>query len=163
ANTALTSSPWTNQISETQVASSTWTEQLAGQPDQQALAPWLDQMIAPPIQETKPTQTEQATQPASPAWLEQMAPPTTQETSSTWMEQADEQPVPQISPDWMGQMSGPLPTTDEPTLMTLENLEHQLHAEGFIDLEPGSLSTIAQSPQEPTLSSALAQFGNLTV
>jgi tetratricopeptide (TPR) repeat protein len=166
ANTALaqqTSSPWTNQISEPQVASPTWKGQLAGQPDQQALPPWLDQMVAPSIQETKPTWTEQSTQPASPTWLEQMTPPTTQKTSSTWVEQVDEQPVPQISPDWMGQMGGPPPITDEPTLMTLENLEHQLHAEGFIELEPGSLSTIAQSPQEPTLSSALAQLGNLTV
>ncbi len=166
ANTTLAqqaSSPWTNQISEPQAASPIWTEQLAGQPGQQALPPWLDQMAASSVQETNPTWTEQAqsTQPASPRWLEQMTAPPTQETSSTWMEQVDEQPAQPTSPDWMGQMVRPLPATDERMLMTLENLEHQLHAEGFIELEPGSLSTIAQSAQEPTLSSALAQLGNL--
>jgi len=130
------SSPWSNQLyeSHTQSASPSWMEQLAGQSGQQALPPWLDQMVESPAQET----------------------------SSTWMEQqVDEQPAQQTSPDWMGQVVGPLPTADESTLVTLENLEHQLHAEGFVELEPGSLSTIAQSGQEPTLSSALAQLGNL--
>lgn len=168
ANTTLIQqepSPWTNQIPEPQAASPIWTGQLPGQPGQQALPPWLDQMVASSVQETNPTWTEQAqsTQPASPGWLEQMTAPPTQETSSTWMEQVYEQPVQQTAPDWMEQMDGPFPATDERTLMTLQNLEHQLHAEGFIELEPGALSTIAHGAQEPTLSSALAQLGNLAV
>jgi tetratricopeptide (TPR) repeat protein len=71
-------------------------------------------------------------------------------------------------------------------LKTLEDLDHGLRSQGFIPLEPNSLSTLAQSQEanrslptakptqqevvqeqkeereEPTLSSALAQLGNLT-
>jgi tetratricopeptide (TPR) repeat protein len=43
-------------------------------------------------------------------------------------------------------------------LTTLEELENDLRAQGFTPLEPGTLSALAK---EPTLSSALAQFGNL--
>jgi hypothetical protein len=55
----------------------------------------------------------------------------------------------------------PSPESELQMVTTLENLEQSLHAQGFVELEPGSLSTIAHSNQEPTLSSALAQLGNL--
>ncbi len=48
--------------------------------------------------------------------------------------------------------------TEQNLLTTLEDLEHDLRSQGFVPLEPGALSTLAQ---EPTLSSALAQLGNL--
>jgi hypothetical protein len=159
------SSPESTQISEPRPASPIWMEQLAGQPGQQALPPWLEQMVASPVQETNPAWMEQAgNQPAQPTpsrRLEQKTTPPILETSSTWVEQVDEQPTQQTSPDWMEQTVRPFPSADERTLMTLENLEHQLHAEGFVELAPGSLSTIAQNVQEPTLSSALAQLGDL--
>lgn len=57
-----------------------------------------------------------------------------------------------------------LPTNEHQLVTSLESLEYDLHAQGFVPLEPGSLSTIAQEHQEqiPTLSSALAQLGELT-
>ena len=61
--------------------------------------------------------------------------------------------------DW----AAPVPPENEQKLVTsLEDLEYNLHAQGFVPLEPGSLSTIAQEQreQEPTLSSALAQLSN---
>jgi tetratricopeptide (TPR) repeat protein len=49
-------------------------------------------------------------------------------------------------------------------LITMENLERDLHRQGFIPLEPGMLSAIAPEPEqeEPSLSSALAQLANFT-
>jgi tetratricopeptide (TPR) repeat protein len=56
------------------------------------------------------------------------------------------------------------PANEQQLVTSLENLEYDLHSQGFVPLEPGSLSTIAQEYQEqvPTLSSALAQLGDLT-
>jgi len=59
---------------------------------------------------------------------------------------------------WSDQVDQLLPENEQHTLNALENLESELHAQGFTPLEPGTLSTIAQ---ESTLSSALAQLGNL--
>jgi len=52
--------------------------------------------------------------------------------------------------------------SEETVVNTLEDLEHSLLSQGFVPLEPNSLSAIAQS-QEPssTSSSALEQLGNL--
>lgn len=53
---------------------------------------------------------------------------------------------------------------EEQSMVTLENLEHDLRSQGFVPLEPGMLSTIAQEPekQEPSVSSALAQLANFS-
>jgi len=91
--------------------------------------------------------------------------------------------------EWSKQLAPEQPEQTEQTLVnTLENLEHSLRSQGFVPLEPKSLSTIAQSQeqmsdvnepsyqpqaeiyreelyQQPydnsTLTSALAQLGNL--
>lgn len=49
------------------------------------------------------------------------------------------------------------------SMLTLENLEHDLRSQGFVQLEPGMLSSIAQEPseEERTLSSALAELASL--
>ncbi len=49
-------------------------------------------------------------------------------------------------------------------MLTLENLEHDLLSQGFVPLEPGMLSAIAQEPDQeaPSLSSALAQLANFS-
>jgi tetratricopeptide (TPR) repeat protein len=63
----------------------------------------------------------------------------------------------------------PPPEVEQSFLKTLEDLEHSLKLQGFVALEPNSLSAVAQEvaaqdkeeeQEEPTLSSALAQLGN---
>ncbi len=51
-----------------------------------------------------------------------------------------------------------LSEADEQRLATLEHLESDLRSQGFVPLQPGTLSTIAQ---QPTLSSAFAELSNL--
>jgi tetratricopeptide (TPR) repeat protein len=96
-------------------------------------------------------------QQALPAWLDQLAAPAAQETHSTWREQPVEQPGEQTSPAWLEQ---PLPMVEQRAITMLEDIQQNLHAQGFVELEPGALSAIAHGTQEPTLSSALAQLGN---
>ena len=147
---------WNNQAGELPVRemSPSWTEQVAEQPVQQATPSWLEQLAAPLAQETVSPWAEQVTAPsdqqALPAWPDQLAAPSDQQAHSTWMEQAVEQPGEQ-----------PLPLVEQRAITTLEDIRQSLHAQGFVELEPGSLSAIAHSAQEPTLSSALAQLGDL--
>ena len=60
---------------------------------------------------------------------------------------------------WVDQIDQTLSETDEKQLATLEHLENDLHYQGFVPLQPGTLSTLAQ---EPSLSSALAQLANFS-
>ncbi len=59
--------------------------------------------------------------------------------------------------NWIEQATQKLAHPEQNLITTLEELENDLHSQGFTPLEPGALSTLAK---EPTLSSALAQFGN---
>ena len=59
--------------------------------------------------------------------------------------------------NWIEQAAQKLAHPEQNLITTLEELENDLHSQGFTPLEPGTLSTLAK---EPTLSSALAQFGN---
>ena len=59
--------------------------------------------------------------------------------------------------NWFEQATQKLTHPEQNLLTTLEELENDLRSQGFTPLEPGALSTLAK---EPTLSSALAQFGN---
>ncbi len=147
---------WSNQAGESPVRemSPAWTEQVAERPIRQATPSWLDQLAAPLAREAVSPWTEQvAEQPGQqslPAWLDQLAAPPDQQAHSTWMEQAVEQPIEQS-----------LPLVEQRAITMLEDIQQNLHAQGFIELEPGALSAIAHGAQEPTLSSALAQLGNL--
>jgi len=60
---------------------------------------------------------------------------------------------------WADQVDQVLSEADEEQVATLEHLEIDLRSQGFVPLQPGTLSTIAQ---EPSLSSAFAQLGNFT-
>ncbi len=84
-----------------------------------------------------------------------------QASSPGRLDQPAERPAQQISATSKGQEATSKPESDLQMMATLENLEQSLHAQGFVELAPGSLSSIAQSNQEPTLSSALAQLGSL--
>ncbi len=140
---------WMEQAAP-QVPSPAWSDQIAEPSAEQTPPTWMDQMAAPFAQQVP-----------SPAWPDQLAKPSAEQTSPTWMNQADEPPTEESSPVWMGRMTRPFPEPTQPMFTTLENLEQSLHTQGFVELAPGSLSTIAQSTHEPTLSSALAQLGNV--
>ena len=58
---------------------------------------------------------------------------------------------------WLDQAAQKLGQTEQNVLTTLEELENDLRTQGFMQLEPGSFSTLAH---EQALSSALAQLGN---
>src|SRR5260370_36915989 len=66
------------------------------------------------------------------------------------MEQAVEQSIEQS-----------LPLVEQRAITMLADIQQNLHAQGFVELEPGFLSAIAHGAKEPTLSSALAQVGSL--
>jgi tetratricopeptide (TPR) repeat protein len=60
---------------------------------------------------------------------------------------------------WSVQLDQTLSEAEKEQMATLEYLENDLRSQGFVPLQPGSLSTLAE---EPSLSSALAELGNLT-
>ncbi len=135
-----------------------------------------------------------AGQASEPAWMAQLsrsdwkAP----EPVSTWTQKEAELawtlPKPQsdqtdreIEPAWAAPEPEPMKDDEQSVLTTLEDLEQELYSQGFVPLEPNSLSAIAQSQrapssievtpepfreqersQEPTLSSALAELGSFT-
>jgi tetratricopeptide (TPR) repeat protein len=152
--------------------------------DRPTLEPALNTQASPEL-ETEPAR-EQKEEPAFffasddkeedmgwPEWLKSlgaatMEPEPQQEVAEAFT--AVPEPLSQIpSTPWLDalnqEFSGAqaLPTNEQQLVTSLEDLEHDLHSQGFIPLEPGSLATIAQEQQEqvPTLSSALAQFGDL--
>jgi len=143
-----------------------WSDQLAEPPAQEASPSWMDQMAAPFSQQPpSPSWSDQLDElPAqqAPSWMNEIAMPFAQQSPAAMSEQLPEPPVQQDTSTLTGEETIPLLETEQQTVTTLENLEQTLHAQGFIELAPGSLSTIAQSTQEPTLSSALAQLGNIT-
>ena len=117
---------------------------------------------------------------AQPEWEEQMlqvdseqpAPEVTQPALTTEPDNMPEPSaslVPEQSPGaseqkqqtsvetWLAQAAEKLAQPDQNLLLTLEELEKDLHSQGFTQLKPGALAAIAQ---EPTLSSALAQLGD---
>jgi tetratricopeptide (TPR) repeat protein len=60
---------------------------------------------------------------------------------------------------WSVQIDQTLSEVEIEQIATLEHLENDLRSQGFVPLQPGSLSTFAE---EPSLTSALAELGNLT-
>ncbi|HJT56455.1 MAG TPA: tetratricopeptide repeat protein [Ktedonobacteraceae bacterium] len=99
--------------------------------------------------------------------IEEAAPPVPEPQDSPLLHEhpADvPEPEPQLIPNepWTAMIDQTLSEQEEQTMLTLENLEQDLRSQGFVPLEPGMLSAIAQEPdtQEPTLSTALAQLAN---
>lgn len=60
---------------------------------------------------------------------------------------------------WPAQLDQTVSEAEKEQMSALEYLENDLRSQGFVPLQPGSLSTLAE---EPSLSSALAELGNLT-
>ncbi|HBE24990.1 MAG TPA: hypothetical protein DDW33_04800 [Ktedonobacter sp.] len=149
---------------------------------------WLKSLGATSLEQSFPQETEQTPPPAP---LVELAPtlqaePTDLEPAANWSTPTiDPEPVanwstPATDPrlpavkasqtetpetkqkitveNWLEQATQKLNRPDQNVLTTLEELENELHSQGFKPLEPGTLSALAK---EPSLSSALAQFGNL--
>ncbi len=184
---------WTPQTADAQPAKveqsayDAWTPQTAdAQPakvEQSAYDAWTPQTA-----DAQPAKVEQS---AYDAWTPQTADaqPAKVEQSAydAWTPQtADAQPA---YDTWISQITEPDPAekAEQNLVTTLEELEKNLRSQGFIPLEPNSLSTIAQDQQtntqnlyptqestqlpvqatpstfqEPSLSSALAELGQFT-
>ncbi len=188
---------WMQQISPvndaTQSAAPEWMQQFSpvSEAAPQSAAPeWMQQFS--PVNNAAP-------QSAAPEWMQQFSPvseATPQNAAPDWMQQFSpvSEAAPQsVMPDWMQQLSSaeqasyqeptlsagsPVNEQEQRYLASLEDLEKSLQAQGFVPMEPGTLSSLAQAqgpaqspvqgtaqglPQEnqPSLSSALAQLGNL--
>ena len=89
-------------------------------------------------------------------------------------ETLDTQPEPELEPvvpainlepeqnfefqSWTEQLDQTFTEADQAQMATLEHLDNNLLSQGFVPLQPGTLNTFAE---EPSLSSALAELGNL--
>ncbi len=62
--------------------------------------------------------------------------------------------------NWLEQAAQKLTRPEQNMMTTLEELENDLRFQGFRPLEPGTLAALAK---EPSLSSALAEFGNFQI
>ncbi|HET8841708.1 MAG TPA: tetratricopeptide repeat protein [Ktedonobacteraceae bacterium] len=149
----------------TQGSSPEWMQSFTETPSQGA------QGSSPEWMQSFSMDEEETAQNSVPDWMQQFSAtsPTTSGQNST--------------PDWMSQPKNTgnqlphLAEQEERYLASLEDLEKSLQSQGFTPLVPGSLASIASNqpsepipavpapsqPQEqPTLSSALAQLGNLS-
>ena len=100
-----------------------------------------------------------------PEWLKSLGAATLEESQSE--EATPPAPEPEhmpVSDEYQGEaIEHTLSEEEKLSMLTLENLEHDLRSQGFVPLEPGMLSSIAQEPseEERTLSSALAELASL--
>jgi tetratricopeptide (TPR) repeat protein len=60
---------------------------------------------------------------------------------------------------WTDQLDQTLSEAEQEQMATLENIDNDLRSQGFIPLQPGTLATFSE---EPSHSSALAEFGNFS-
>jgi tetratricopeptide (TPR) repeat protein len=151
------------------------------QPAQTSVPDWMQQLSpaeSPPAASSKAASSAQPSQASLPDWMQQFTSSQTQDTYQS------------ATPDWMQQLastdniSQEEPATpqiaaqaaqEERYLASLAHLEKSLQAQGFVPLVPGALASIAQTQtneqptptqtqpaEETSLSSALAQLGNLS-
>jgi tetratricopeptide (TPR) repeat protein len=151
------------------LAASTWGG-LGEQSDTATKPAWLEQL------QTSHTPLQEPQEPSSPSWLPGLEgmpqPPATPSTSwdlqsespaatsAPWLEHLNTAPPstplpplasqpPQETPSWLDQLATPREEQEERLLTTLEDLEQKLYAQGFVPLQPGELSSIAQQAPEP--------------
>lgn len=124
---------------------------------------WLKSLGATTIEPVTPQEPEIARQPThseEPETVVSSAPTAGAEPQVIKAAAPVEPETMQISVEnWFEQASQKLTHSEQNLLTTLEELENNLRSQGFTPLEPGALSALAK---EPTLSSALAQFGNFS-
>ncbi|MBA2288669.1 MAG: tetratricopeptide repeat protein [Ktedonobacteraceae bacterium] len=146
-----------------------WSEPYAQQAQSEPANPWLEQLSHPSEPEPANPWLSQLTHTPQPAYVDPWATPAASmeqaEPHNSWLEQLTvsgaraEQP--EAANPWLGQLAPPVapqPDMDQHVFTTLENLEYGLRSQGFVPLEPGALSSIAQETQSQELpASALAQ------
>ncbi|HEX6479547.1 MAG TPA: DUF6584 family protein [Ktedonobacteraceae bacterium] len=121
---------------------------------------WLKSLGAATMEETQPEEaTPPAPEPEHTPVLDEYLFPQNQVALSNRPE-PEHTPVLDEYPDKA--IEHTLSEEEKLTMLTLENLEQDLRSQGFVPLEPGTLSSIAQEPaeEERTLSSALAQLAS---
>src|SRR5437016_2501337 len=141
---------------------------------------WLTSLGATPIESTAPQETE----PVAPPVLSVEPEPPVPDEPAEVPEAATDWTTPAANPDsqqwtaednpivapateqeitlenWLEQAAQKLNRPEQNMLTTLEELENDLRFQGFRPLEPGTLAALAK---EPSLSSALAEFGNFQI
>ncbi len=157
------------------------TTRQESEPDLAAQAPWEQYSEAPTKQKEEPiffSSDDKDDDTSWPEWLKSLGAATLDEPpaeepiatvpesrdislpepwSATPASEAQPEPEEPAAP-----VSQALSEEEKQYLATMENLERDLHNQGFVPLEPGMLSAIAPEPgqEEPSLSSALAQLAN---
>jgi tetratricopeptide (TPR) repeat protein len=138
---------------------------------------WLKSLGATPIESSTPQETESDAPPvptAEPAPHVPTKPAGVPEAAIDWtLPEANPDSQPSTAGDnpvvaseteqkftlenWLEQAAQKLTRPEQNMLKTLEELENDLRLQGFRPLEPGALAALAK---EPSLLSALADFGN---
>ena len=138
-----------------------WLKSLGATPIENSV-PQEIEPVAPPVPSVEPAPPVPAEQAAVPQAAMNWTVPDAIPDSQPWS--AEDNPVvaPEIEQkftleNWLEQAAQKLNTPEQNMLTTLEELENELRLQGFRPLEPGALSALAK---EPSLSSALAEFGN---
>src|SRR3989440_5152214 len=141
---------------------------------------WLKSLGATPIESTAPQETE----PVAPPVLSVEPEPPVPDEPAEVPEAAMDWTIPAANPDsqqwtaednpivapateqeitlenWLEQAAQKLTRPEQNMMTTLEELENDLRFQGLRPLEPGTLAALAK---EPSLSSALAEFGNFQI
>jgi tetratricopeptide (TPR) repeat protein len=124
----------------------------------------LSAVPASPLQEKEQTfffSTEDNTSDMQwPEWLKSLGAETMEPDPEPGVASVASEPQQSLAfPAWADQIDQTLSEPEKEQMSALEHLEHDLRSQGFVPLQPGTLSTLAE---EPSLSSALAELGNFT-
>jgi tetratricopeptide (TPR) repeat protein len=96
-----------------------------------------------------------------PEWLKSLGAKTMEPDAEPAMPTVDLEPQQSHEfPSWIEQLDQTLSETEQAQMATLESLDNDLRSQGFVPLQPGTLSTFAE---EPSLSSALTELGKSSV
>jgi len=117
----------------------------------------------PPVQEDAPTSSfsseDNDFEMEWPEWLKSLGAETIErDPEPVTAPGALESQQPLTFQAWADQLDQTLSETGQEHMATLEHLEKDLHSQGFLPLQPGTLSTLSQ---EPSFSPALAELDNV--
>ena len=145
-----------------------WTLSFTSEPSASEVTPSSDEPVGPETlaMSTSSSEPEASTTSTAAAVVDVHASTPVSSTPAVASEPSEQPAQPASFNDWLDQAAHRLTQSDQDMLTTLEELEQDLRSHGFMPLERGALSSIAQpstaqnDTSEPDLSSALAHFGN---
>jgi hypothetical protein len=95
-----------------------------------------------------------------PEWLKSLGAETIEPDPEPAVAKVDLEPEQSLEfSSWTEQLDQTLSETEQEQMAALEHFDNDLRSQGFVPLQPGTLSTLAE---EPSLSSALAELGNFS-